>query len=64
MLIMIKGLAYGALTSLNPVNGLYVSFYSGCTYILFGTSKRNLFFILFFKIIYKSKTIQIACVIK
>jgi MFS superfamily sulfate permease-like transporter len=34
------GLAYGTLTSLNAVNGLYVSFYSGITYILFGTSKH------------------------
>jgi solute carrier family 26 (sulfate anion transporter), member 6 len=33
-------LAYGALTSLNPVNGLYTSFYSGLTYLLFGTSKH------------------------
>ena len=33
-------LAYGALTSLNPVNGLYSSFYPGITYVLFGTSRQ------------------------
>ena len=34
------GLAYGALTDLNPVNGIYTSFFSGITYILFGTSRH------------------------
>ena len=34
------GLAYGALTSLNPVNGIYTSFFTGITYILFGTSRH------------------------
>ena len=34
------GLAYGALTDLNPVNGIYTSFYTGITYILFGTSRH------------------------
>ncbi len=34
------GLAYGALTGLNPVNGIYTSFYTGITYILFGTSRH------------------------
>lgn len=37
---MIKGLAYGALTSLNPVHGLYASFYPGLFYALFATSKH------------------------
>jgi MFS superfamily sulfate permease-like transporter len=36
----IKALAYGALTSLNPVHGLYTSFYTGLVYVLFGTSKH------------------------
>jgi MFS superfamily sulfate permease-like transporter len=35
------GLAYGSLTSLNPVNGIYTSFFTGITNILFGTG-RNL----------------------
>ncbi|CAF0714401.1 unnamed protein product [Brachionus calyciflorus] len=35
-----SSLAYGALTSLNPVHGLYTSFFAGLTYILFGTSKH------------------------
>jgi MFS superfamily sulfate permease-like transporter len=34
------GLAYGSLTSLNPVNGIYTSFFTGITYILFGTSRH------------------------
>ena len=34
------GLAYGALTSLNPVNGIYTSFFTGLTYIMFGTSRH------------------------
>jgi MFS superfamily sulfate permease-like transporter len=34
------GLAYGALTSLNPVNGIYTSFFTGLTYVLFGTSRH------------------------
>jgi solute carrier family 26, other len=34
------GLAYGTLTSLNPVNGIYTSFFTGITYILFGTSRH------------------------
>jgi MFS superfamily sulfate permease-like transporter len=34
------GLAYGALTSLSPVNGLYTSFYCGLVYVFFGTSKH------------------------
>ncbi|RNA41758.1 prestin [Brachionus plicatilis] len=35
-----SSLAYGALTSLNPVHGLYTSFFTGITYIFFGTSKH------------------------
>ena len=38
--MFIKALAYGALTSLNPVHGLYTSFYGGLTYALFGTSRH------------------------
>ena len=34
------GLAYGALTSLNPVNGIYTSFFTGLTYVFFGTSRH------------------------
>ena len=34
------GLAYGALTSLNPVNGIYTSFFTDITNILFGTSRH------------------------
>jgi MFS superfamily sulfate permease-like transporter len=34
------GLAYGSLTDLNPVNGIYTSFFTGITYILFGTSRH------------------------
>ena len=40
LLIYGIGLAYGALTSLNPVNGIYTSFYTGLVYILFGTSRH------------------------
>lgn len=38
--MFIKALAYGALTSLNPVHGLYTSFYGGLIYALFGTSRH------------------------
>jgi MFS superfamily sulfate permease-like transporter len=34
------GLAYGALTSLSPVNGLYTSFYCSLVYVFFGTSRH------------------------
>jgi hypothetical protein len=34
------GIAYGALTSLNPVNGLYTILYPGLVYSIFGTSKH------------------------
>ena len=34
------GLAYGALTSLNPVYGLYTSLFPNIAYILFGTSRH------------------------
>ena len=34
------GLAYGALTSLNPVNGIYTSFFTGLVYVVFGTSRH------------------------
>jgi sulfate anion transporter 1 len=33
-------LAYGALTSLNPVHGLYTSFFGCIIYVLFGTSRH------------------------
>jgi hypothetical protein len=32
-----QAIAYGALTSLNPVFGIYTSFYTGLTYIIFAT---------------------------
>jgi MFS superfamily sulfate permease-like transporter len=35
-----KALAYGALTSLHPVNGLYTSFFPGLAYVVFGTSRH------------------------
>ena len=34
------GLAYGALTSLNPVHGLYTSLFPNITYVLFGSSRH------------------------
>ena len=40
LFIFVIGLAYGALTSLSPVNGIYTSFYTGLVYILFGTSRH------------------------
>jgi high affinity sulfate transporter 1 len=35
-----QALAYGALTSLNPVHGLSTSIFTGFTYIFFGTSRH------------------------
>src|SRR5262249_4315440 len=35
-----SGLAYGALTSLSPSNGLYTSLFPGLAYALFGTSRH------------------------
>ena len=33
-------LAYSALTGLNPVHGLYTTFFSGLVYVIFGTSRH------------------------
>lgn len=35
-----QALAYGALTSLPPVTGLYVTFFASLTYVIFGTGKQ------------------------
>ena len=40
LLICGIGLAYGALAGLSPVYGIYTTFFTGLTYIIFGTSRH------------------------